>query len=82
MADAVRRVMERFPESADAIAQLAGESEAFQSICEDYDLGLATLRQFEAQLGGNRQRIAEYRALLFDLEREIELALAKAGRPG
>lgn len=81
MPDAVRRVIERFPESAEAIADLAGDSEAFRSICEDYDLGLATLRQFEAQFGDNRQRIAEYRTLLLDLEREIELALTKAGRP-
>ncbi|MEO3434320.1 hypothetical protein [Inquilinus sp. CAU 1745] len=81
MPDAVRRAIERFPESAEAIANLAGESEAFRSICEDYDLGLATLRRFESQLGDNRQRIAEYRTLLLELEREIERALATAGRP-
>lgn len=80
MPNAVRRVIERFPEQADIIGALAAESETFRSICEDYDLGLATLRHFEARLGDNRQKIIEYHTLVLDLEREIKLALGEAGR--
>jgi hypothetical protein len=79
MPDAIRHVIERFPEQADAITRLAEQSEAFLSICEDYELGLVTLRQFEVEVTVRHERIAEYCALVADLELEIEQALAKAG---
>lgn len=61
-----------FPGRANDLARLAASSEAFRSLCEDYELAIGTLRQLEIQ---NRpqdiDRMNEYRRLVVELEREL-----------
>lgn len=66
----------RFPDRANDLARLVVGSEHLQSLCEDYELAVNALRGLEAR---NRpqdaQRVAEYRRLIADLERELEACL-------
>jgi hypothetical protein len=72
----VRHVMDRFPADAELVLRCALESERFRSLCEDYALALEASRRLEAV---DRQivesRIADYRALMNDLEQEIHKTL-------
>lgn len=69
-------IIRRFPDRANAVARLMAASEHFQSLCEDYELAVNTLRDLEER---NRpqdaERIVEYRRLIADLEREVEECL-------
>jgi len=72
----VRHVMDRFPADADLVLQCALENERFRSLCEDYALALEALRRLEAlDRRMVESRIADYRALMTDLEREIQSTL-------
>ena len=68
---------ERFPHHAPLIRGLAVADETFWSICEDYGLARTTLAKLQKAARGeqNAVKIAEYSALVADLEREIMDAL-------
>ncbi len=70
-----------FPGRADELARLATGSELLQSLCEDYELAVNTLRGLEER---NRSqdagRIVEYRRLIADLECELEQTLGAVSR--
>jgi len=72
----VKHVMDRFPADAELVLRCALESERFRSLCEDYALALEASRRLESV---DRQivesRIADYRALMSDLEQEIRRTL-------
>jgi hypothetical protein len=74
-ASPVEEVIARFPEDGERIARLAAESESFRSLCEDYALVLGTLAGLDGS--GDEVRVADYRALAADLEREIRVVLAE-----
>jgi hypothetical protein len=61
-----------FPDRADELARLVMSSEAFRSLCEDYELAVNTLQQLEIQgRPQDAERTFEYRRLTADLEREL-----------
>jgi hypothetical protein len=69
----VKHVMDRFPAEADLVLRCALESESFRSLCEDYALALEALRRLEAfDRHMVESRIADYRVLMRELEREIQ----------
>ena len=66
----------RFPGHADDLARLVVSSEHVQSLCEDYELAVNALRGLEARnQPQDAERMAEYRRLIADLERELEQCL-------
>ena len=69
-------IVRRFPDRASVVARLAATSEPFQSLCEDYELAVDTLRDLEER---NRpadiERMVEYRRLIAELEHELEECL-------
>ena len=71
----VATVRQLFPETGDAVSELALRNETFRSLCEDYGLAMQTLRQLELR---NRpqdvEKMREYRQLLHELERELRTA--------
>jgi hypothetical protein len=68
----ITQTVRRFPEDADLVARLVAEDETFRTICEDYNLALMTLHGLEAQhQTRDSAAIADYRALILELEREI-----------
>jgi|GEM_PF-1910649 len=72
-------VARRFSEHAELAARLAAGSEEFRGLCEDHALAVATLRRLEqgAQFA-DQPRLAEYRHVVLELEREIASAIARA----
>ncbi len=75
----IAQVLERFPRDAALVGRLLVESETFRSVCEDYTLARAALAQLEElQRPMHLAEIADYRALVADLEREIAEALQNA----
>jgi len=76
----LRHVVDRYPARAALILRMATTDEEFRSLCEDYALAMNTLLRMEA-LDQKRieHKIAEYRAIIDDLEREIGRALVEAG---
>jgi len=65
-------VMERFPDRKDAVKRLFRESEAFQTVCEDYRKCAEALRYWNESASEEAPaRREEYAALLKDLEAEI-----------
>jgi hypothetical protein len=75
-----RQVLKRFPEQAELVARLAGEDQAFRSLCEDYTLVVETLAELRAhkRLPKELQEAAlrEYGIFLSELELDIADALA------
>lgn len=69
------KIRQLFPESGEAVSELALRSEAFRSLCEDYGLAMEALRQLELR---NRpedvEKMHEYRRLLHELEGELRTA--------
>lgn len=74
------QVLERFPHYAVLIRRLVVVDETFWSICEDYALAKATLANLEKpeQAERHAEELADYRALVADLEREIAEVLRNA----
>lgn len=74
-------VLARFPHCAPLIRRLVVADESFWSVCEDYALARATLAKLQArpQDDQDAEKVAEYVALVADLEREITEALRRAG---
>lgn len=74
------QVLERFCGDATLIRRLAVVDDTFWSICEDYALARKTLAQLEKSEPREKHgvEIAEYVALVADLEREIVEALRNA----
>jgi hypothetical protein len=70
------QIVARFPAKAAVIRRLWKESESFRSLCEEYQLAVATLRRWEDE--GQQQRIREYRTLVHELEGDIADALVLA----
>ena len=65
-----------FPDRAADVARLMGTSEHFQSLCEDYELAVETLRGLEERNHPqDAKRLIEYRRLVADLEHELEECL-------
>jgi hypothetical protein len=72
----VKHVMDRFPADAELVLKCALESERFRSLCEDYALALEASRRLESlERPIVERRIADYRALMSDLEQEIQRTL-------
>jgi hypothetical protein len=71
----------RFPGDIQLVIRLAVESEDFRSICEDLALAVETLRQLDKQdPGKDSATTLEYRALVQELDQEIERVLARHRR--
>ena len=65
-------VLEKFPDHKKAIGRLFRESNAFQTLCEDYQTCAAALGHWEKSDSEEAAlRKEEYSALLQDLETEI-----------
>lgn len=75
MSSHVAKVRQLFPETGEAVSELALMSETFRTLCEDYGLAVDALRQLELR---NRpqdiEKMHEYRQLLHELERELRAA--------
>lgn len=61
----------RYPEHELAVHRLFATDPEFRSICEDYEETGAALDHWLSRGHENDIRAADYRRLLFDLEREI-----------
>lgn len=74
------QVLERFPHYAPVIRGLAVADDTFWSMCEDYGLARTTLVKLQAAAREKQDamKIAEYSALVADLEREIMVALGRS----
>jgi hypothetical protein len=76
------QLLERFPSEAALVTRLLAEDDGFRTVCEDFVLARRTLEQLEAfQREVQRTKVAEYRQLVADLEREISQALQHAKAP-
>lgn len=74
-------VVKRFPGRKDTIQRLFRESEAFQTVCEDYRKCVEALRHWnESDSAEAPSRREEYGALLRDLEVEILQSLNEFGK--
>lgn len=66
------RVLERFPKDAALVRRLFLSDTEFQSICEDYVVALDALAHFRERPDADRRpEVAEYEALIEELEKEI-----------
>ena len=70
---AVDHAIERFPESAEHIRRLYLRDDRFRGICEDFSLGICSLRRFE-QYADERltPEIIELREVLGELAAEMQ----------
>jgi hypothetical protein len=65
-------VVEQFPGKAALVRRLVLRDEGFRGLCEDYALAQASLAGFVARSdAADRPEIAEYHAVIAELEREI-----------
>ena len=71
----MQRTINRFPERAQLIGRLAAQSETFRSLCEDHQLAVETLEGLMTRCPTNGKTISEYRALVKELEADIETIL-------
>lgn len=62
----------RMPAFREKIEQLFREDGDFRDLCHDYRLCLISLWRWEINPEQNRELIEEYRALLGELEKEVE----------
>jgi hypothetical protein len=76
----VNLIATRVKADAGAVAKLAGSSEEFRSLCEDYILAVETLRRLEAPHRlEDHPKVVEYQRIVGELEGEIAGALAAKG---
>jgi hypothetical protein len=74
-------VVKRFPGRKDTIKRLFRESDAFQTVCEDYRKCVEALRHWNESASDEAPaRREEYSALLRDLETEILQSLNEFAR--
>jgi len=73
----MKKAIERFPDQADLIGRLVGQSETFRSLCEDHQLAVETLDGLTARRSMDDKIVHEYRTLVEDLEVDIASALNK-----
>ncbi|TSD83747.1 hypothetical protein FFK22_036155 [Mycobacterium sp. KBS0706] len=71
----MKKAIERFPHLAHQIGRLADQSETFRSLCEDYQLAVEALDTLVIRRPHDDKVIGEYRALVGELEADIEAAL-------
>ena len=77
------RAMERFPRAEATLRRLARFHVDFREICEEYALAQRSLACFEARAdAAERPEIGDYRALIAELEGEIDRMLREAGSDG
>ena len=75
--------MARFPGAAATQRRLAVTDPAFGEICEEYGLARQSLAGFEARLdAAERPEIGDYRAVIAELESEIDRFLREARQRG
>jgi hypothetical protein len=74
-------ILLRFSGKSAMIRRLVAEDEGFRCLAEDYLLAHNTLRRLENQPSGNTDRIAEYKAILRDLEDDIDKFLTCSHAP-
>jgi hypothetical protein len=66
------QLLKFFPDDAGLVARMYAESPAFRSICEDLILADSALASLEAvQQERELAKVAEYRQLVLELQREI-----------
>lgn len=71
----------RFPEAGARLRRLAGRDPEFREICAEYALAHRSLAGFEARPdAAERPEVADYRAVIAELEREIDRFLREAGQ--
>ena len=69
-------ICDRFPNRVDKIKTLFDNQDSFQTLCEDYCRCADALQHWTQSLDENASmRVAEYRALLQELEEEILINL-------
>lgn len=74
-------VLHRFPDSRATVLALSLSNPSFRALCEDLALALQTLARFEARPDADlRPEIPEYRAIIRELEDEIQAHLAACAR--
>jgi hypothetical protein len=67
-----------FPDRADEIPRLALRNAAFRTVCEDYGIAVEALNRLEIRNHPlDVEKLAEYRALIRDLEVELRAVLAR-----
>ena len=77
------RAVARLPEAAATARRLALTDPAFREICEEYGLALRSLAGFEARPDvAERPEIGDYRAVIAELETEIDRFLGEATAKG
>jgi len=75
----MNQLSEHFPDDAVLIALLLIQSDAFRNLCEDFILAKSTLDNLDKfQRQQQAAKIAEYRQLVTELEKEIAEALEHA----
>jgi crotonobetainyl-CoA:carnitine CoA-transferase CaiB-like acyl-CoA transferase len=78
----MNQLLARFPDDAALIALLLIQSDAFRNLCEDLILAKSTLDNLDKfQRQQQAAKIAEYRQLVTELEKEIADALEHAKQP-
>ena len=72
MNDKARHIRERFPDKKHTIDLLTTEDPEFYTLCEDHDACVDALRYWAASEKPEAEnRVAEYRALVRELQDEI-----------
>jgi hypothetical protein len=83
MNEGVLAAVRHFPERQRAIETLAASDESFESLCADLADAEAALAGWQASTAAVREaRCAEYRDLVEDLAREVEMALKAKEQDG
>ncbi len=73
----ITAILRRFPSRKQAIEKLAAYDESFCLLCEDLADAEAALQKWENANSSMRdQRCAEFRELIDDLVKEVEVALS------
>ncbi len=63
-------VVERFPDQQASILRLARSDESFRALCEEYDLARKSYGRLQVS-PDRAAEVAEYRAVIAELEEEI-----------
>lgn len=72
MNEKIRHVLERFPDESHRLSLLMAGNAEFLALCEDYDTCVNALQYWCASKEPDaRDRVAEYRTLVRELEEEI-----------
>lgn len=72
--------MARFVDVADLIRSRAKDDEVLRDLCEDYRLARKTLMRLRKERPKPTKKIAEYSALVEDLEEEVMRYLLNTGQ--